>query len=422
MKNEQTIHIPDIGGVSQVDVIEVLVALGDCIEVDTPLLTLESDKASMEIPSPVAGTVSSLLVKVGDKVSEGSPIVNMMVETTENAAPVDTAEPKKQETIDPIVTQTTELESVRLAFSQQDSIPQQSSSVHAGPAVRRLARELGVDLSLVTGTGHKSRITREDLLNYFKSHSFSGESRAFAVGVPEIDFSQFGPIEKKSLSKIKRLTAQHMHRSWATIPHVTQFGEADITDLEAFRQSELKQAEAAGYKLTLLAFVVKALTKMLVQFPQFNSSLDPSGESLIYKQYLHIGIAVDTPNGLVVPVIKHADQLSIGEIAQEMQRISTKAREKGLAPAEMQGGTFTVSSLGGIGGTAFTPIVNAPEVAILGLSKAEFKPVYLGQTFVPRLMLPLSLSYDHRVIDGAEGAKFLKGMTLLLNDVRRILL
>ncbi|MCX7115356.1 MAG: 2-oxo acid dehydrogenase subunit E2 [Gammaproteobacteria bacterium] len=418
MKQEQIINVPDIGGVSGVDVIEVLVSIGDKIEIDTPLVTLESDKASMEIPSPQAGVVTALSVKVGDKVAEGSPILTL---TTDGAATS-----SKQEDA-PVVAPSVATTDAPPAPSKPPAVevapPSGHDGLYAGPAVRRLARELGVDLTKLSGTGRKARVMREDVIAFFKKQSQLGAGAMAVSPVPVIDFSQFGPIETKPLNKIKRLTAQHVYRSWATIPHVTQFGDVDITDLEAFRREEMARVEQQqGVKLTILAFIVKALTSALAQFPQFNASLDPTGDSLIYKQYFHIGIAVETPNGLVVPVIKNADQLSVGEIAKEMGRLSTLAREKGVPPADMKGGTFTVSSLGGIGGTAFTPIVNAPEVAILGVSKASIKPIYQEGAFVPRLILPLSLSYDHRVIDGAEGARFINCVSMLLNDVGRILL
>lgn len=417
MTEEQTIYVPDIGGANGVDVIEIMVQPGEEIKQDTPLVTLESDKASMEIPSPTSGKVVALLLKVGDKVSQGSPLLKLM--TTDSST--------KKEPESNVVASVQEMApskepvAVAVPSTTPESLPQ-SDSVYAGPAVRRLARELSLDLSVLTGSGRKSRITREDVLDYFKSQVKTTGVGGVMPVQPAIDFSQFGATETISLNKIKRLTAQHMHRSWVSIPHVTQFDEVDITALEAFRQEHLKEAEKGGYKLTLLAFIVKALTKVLAIHPQFNASLSSTGEQLIYKQYYNIGIAVDTPNGLMVPVIKGADQLSVNEIAKEMNRLSTVSRDKGLMPGDLQGGSFTVSSLGGIGGTAFTPIVNAPEVAILGLSRSSMKPIYDGKTFAPRLMLPLSLSYDHRVIDGAEAARFMRDLGALISDIRRILL
>lgn len=412
MTQEQIIYIPDLGGASQADVIEVLVSVGDKIEQNASLLTLESDKASMEIPSPYAGEVLSMSVKVGDKVSQGTPILTLKVEegAVVLSQPESVESPKAPE-VQPEVQKTPE---------KQPESNHAKDGLYVGPSVRRLARELDINLGAMKGTGPKSRITREDLLSFIKGR-LQGGGLSFEAA-PAIDFSQFGPIDTQSLSKIKKLTAEHMRRSWFTVPHVTQFDEVDITELEAFRQKESIAATEQGYKLTLLAFIVKAITKVLIQFPQFNASLNPAADALIYKKYCHIGIAVDTPQGLVVPVIKQADTLSVGDIAREMQRLSALAREKKLKPSDMQGGCFSISSLGGIGGGVFTPIVNAPEVAILGVSRAVMKPVYVEGALVPRLMLPLALSYDHRVIDGAEGARFVKELNGLLSDVCRILL
>lgn len=404
---EQTIYVPDIGGAKGVEVIEILVHSGDLIAANAPIVTLESDKASMEIPAPVAGKVLAIAVKIGDKISQGAAILTLQlsekatIDAPTPAAPVAEKAQEAPASIAPAV----------LASS--------GDSPYAGPAVRRLAKEFGIALSSLQGTGAKSRITRGDIIAAVKAQTSVGSMLPMA---PEIDFSQFGPIEKKPLSKIKRLTAQQVHRAWVTIPHVTQFDEVDVTALEEFRRAESVETEKSGYKLTLLAFIVKALTKVLQQYPQFNSSLDASGSELIYKQYINMGVAVETPNGLVVPVIKQADRLSVKEIAETMHRLSLTAREKGIALADMTGGTFTVSSLGGISGTGFTPIVNQPEVAILGISRLATKPVYQGNAFVPRLILPFSLSYDHRVIDGAEAARFTRALGSLLSDIRRILM
>ena len=437
MTDKHEVKVPDIGGVSDVDVIEILVQTGDTIDVDTPLVTLESDKASMEIPSPVAGVVQSLQLKLGDKVSEGDAILVVSLAdadgASEHSSEVDLPSDKIVE--EKVVS--TDLPSEALAehsgapvvasAKPVEHMPKPATSdavLMAGPGVRRLARELGVNLEDVRGTGRKDRITREDLEQFVKQ-KLQGASVGSGLAVaaaPSIDFGQFGSIERKPLNKIKRITGEHLHRAWVTIPHVTQFDEADITDLEAFRKSELKKADKEGYKLTLLAFVCKVVARALQVFPQFNSSLDASGENLIYKHYYHIGIAVETPQGLVVPVIKNVDQCSVRDIAKEMARLSEKARDKGLMPGDMKGGCFTISSLGGIGGTAFTPVVNSPEVAILGLSRSNMKPVFDGEGFVPRLMLPLSLSYDHRVIDGAEAARFTRFICEGLSDMRRILL
>ncbi|WP_392537093.1 dihydrolipoyllysine-residue acetyltransferase [Legionella sp. 227] len=421
------IKIPDIGGATQVDVIEIMVHVGDQIEVDTPLITLESDKASMDIPSPVAGKITKLSVKVGDKVSEGDVI---LLATVENDSEGEKPEPTPSESVQ--VSASESLKSAAEDHKQEDvsSKPISASTVEstrilaAGPAVRRMARELGVNLSEVAGTGRKERITKEDVQAFVKAR-LSEQPSSSSLGMPSnpvIDFSQFGEIETKPLNKIKRLTGVNVHRSWITIPHVTQFDSADITDVEAFRKSEAENAKEKGYKLTLLAFVCAVVSKALKAFPQFNASLDATGANLVYKKYCNIGIAVETPNGLVVPVIKNVDRLSVADIATEMTRLSSKARDKGLMPADMAGGCFTISSLGGIGGTSFTPIVNSPEVAILGLSRSEIKPVYENGTFQPRLMLPLSLSYDHRVIDGAEAARFTRFICDCLSDIRRILL
>lgn len=429
MASEKEIKIPDIGGAAHVDVIELLVKVGDSIDKETPLVTLESDKASMEIPSPIAGIVRSIHMKVGDKVSEGD-VVLMVSSEGASDQDVSVSKPQKEPIKEPIVEaevaplKENEPDALLIAKTNTTSLPDTQTLVSAGPAVRRLAHQLGVNLEDVRGSGRKDRVSKTDVERYVKDR-LSKPANASGISVaamPVIDFSQFGSIETKALNKIKRLTGANVHRSWISIPHVTQFDEADITDLEAFRKSEGKQAESQGYKLTILAFVCKVVSKALATFPSFNASLDSTAENLIYKQYYNIGIAVETPNGLVVPVIKNVDQLSVGDIAKEMTRLSGKARDKGLMPNDMNGGCFTISSLGGIGGSAFTPIVNSPEVAILGLSRSSMKPIYQGNEFVPRLMLPLSLSYDHRVIDGAEAARFTRYIGECLSDVRRILL
>lgn len=416
MTQEQIVYVPDLGGVANAEVIEILVAPGDQIEKEASLLTLESDKASMEIPSPYAGEVVSLSVKVGDKVSEGTPILTLKIKAGESTEAAPSKAPETPKGEEPPVPQKSDV-----APKVQESVKPSADGIFAGPSVRRLARELEIDLSQLKGTGPKARITREDLLQLVKGR-LKGGSAVFETQEAVIDFSQFGPVDEQPLNKIKKLTATQMRRAWLTIPHVTQFDEVDITELEAFRKKEAASVPDQSYKLTLLAFIVKAAAKVLSQFPQFNASLSANGESLIYKKYCHIGIAVDTPQGLVVPVVKNADALSVGDIAKEMQRLSALAREKKIKPIEMQGGCFTISSLGGIGGGHFTPIINSPEVAILGVSRAVTKPVYVEGALVPRLMLPLALSYDHRVIDGAEGARFMRELHILLNDVCRILL
>jgi len=427
MTEETKIKIPDIGGATGVDVIEILVKEGDTIAKDASLITLESDKASMEIPSPLAGVVKSIKIKLGEKVSEGDLILTLAAEEKAHAADApkkpDSApkepEDKPKSQPEPIAEKTREPD---ISPPTQHALENSSNLVSAGPAARRLAHELGVNLTDVKGTGRKSRISKEDITLYVKT-TISAKSTSSGLAVspaPQIDFTKFGEIEIKPFNKIKRLTGVNVHRAWVTIPHVTQFDEADITELEAFRKSEMVKVK--DVKLTILAFVCKVVCKALTVYPQFNASLDMSGENLIYKHYYNIGIAVETPNGLVVPVIKVVDSLSVLDIAKEMARLSTKARDKGLMPTDMNGGCFTISSLGGIGGTAFTPIVNSPEVAILGLSRSSIKPIYKDGEFSPRLMLPLSLSYDHRVIDGAEAARFAHFISESLSDIRRILL
>jgi len=396
------ILIPDIGGAVNVDVITVFIASGQTVAVDEALITLEGDKASMDVPSTEAGVVESVAIKIGDKVSEGDLICTIRVSTqsvvTHREKPATAAKtpppPPPPSSIQP---------TIDIALD-----------VHAGPAVRRLAYEVGVDLKKIKGTGEKGRITKEDLKKYVvdKIHrAESGGGFSFPPQ-PAIDFSKFGKTETQALTKIKKISGANLHRNWVSIPHITQFAEADITDIEQFRKKHADQAKKDGFKLTPIVFVMKAVVAALTQFPIFNASLDVSGDNLILKKYFHIGIAVDTPNGLVVPVIRDVNQKSLFDLAKELGVISEKARTKGLSIADMQGGCFTISSLGGIGGTAFTPIINAPEVAILGLSTSQLKPHYLSDgTVSPRLMLPLSLSYDHRVIDGADGARFIVCLT-----------
>lgn len=421
MAELKIVKIPDIGGASSVDVIEILVKIGDVIGIDTPLITLESDKASMEIPSPIAGVVELINVKLGDKVSEGDPVLSLVqIEAKEEKS---TIEPVVVEDKAPVIEQSPLVSAPNNEVSEPISSISGDAGIAAGPAVRRLARELGVSLIDVSGSGRKARITKEDVTQYVKNRLSSGDTKGFSYApTADIDFSKFGAIQIKPLSKIKRLTGSNVHRSWITIPHVTQFDEADITDLEAFRKDETPNAHQQGFKLTMLAFICKVVAHALRVFPEFNASLDSTGQNLILKEYFNIGIAVETPNGLVVPVVRDVGQLSVADIAKEMARLSLKAREKGLMPNDMNGGSFTISSLGGIGGTSFTPIVNAPEVAILGVSRSSIKPIYINGEFKPRLMLPLSLSYDHRVIDGAEAARFARYLCEVLSDIRRILL
>lgn len=418
-QDKKDITVPDIGDAKDVDVIDVMIKVGDAVEKDTPLITLEGDKATMDIPSPDKGVVENVYIKVGDKVSEGSPILSLTVETM--AAP--STQSSNPSALMNSVSKPTSQKEEAPASKTVTTASHSQGKVYASPSIRRFAREYGIDLSLVEGTGRKSRIIQEDVKAFVKKRLSGGPS--MGISLPEvkaIDFSKYGEVEHRALNKIKRLTAQNMHASWITVPHVTQFDEADITELETFRQKEKEAAIKAGYKLTPLAFIVKACVSALKAFPQFNASLSPDAQTLILKQYYNIGIAVDTPNGLVVPVIKNVDTKSIGDIAREMGEISEKARNKALKPDEMSGGSFTISSLGGISGTAFTPIVNAPEVAILGVSRTKWQPVLKGNDFIPRLMLPLSLSYDHRVIDGAEAARFTLALTKSLSDIRTLLL
>lgn len=407
------IKIPDIGGAENVDVIEILVAPGDKVQKEDSLIVLEGDKATMEIPSPETGVIESIAVKTGDKVSQGHVILTLKVGAGEAAPSKETSEKPKE------------------APAQKEATPALTSNAstsgsvgfHASPMIRRMARELDIDLSKVCGTAEKGRISKQDLQDFIKQQLQQSGSGSFSLPTqPAIDFSKFGEIEARPLNKIKLLTGQRLHQSWITVPHVTQFAEADITELENFRQLQKNAADKKGVKLTPIVFVMKAVVDALKAFPQFNASLDVNSKQLILKKYFHIGVAVDTPNGLVVPVIRDVDQKGLFALAKELGEISLKAREKGLSPQEMSGGCFTISSLGGIGGTAFTPIVNMPEVAILGLSRSSMKPVYQDGQFVPKLMLPLCLSYDHRVIDGAEGARFIEYLSSRLEDIRTCLL
>jgi len=436
------IKVPDIGDFNEVEVIEVMVKAGDTIKVDQSLLTVESDKASMEIPSSHAGVVKEVKVKLGDKVAEGSLVLTLDVsdEVATSAAPAPTPAPAVSEepkTASPTPVQEKTVVSAPPPTAATPSVAPSStptsstSKAHASPSIRQFARELGVDLNRVVGSGPKSRITISDVQSFVKGvmQTPAGTTAPATSGNglnvlawPSLDFSKFGPTETVALSRIKKLSGPNLHRNWVMIPHVTQFDEADITDLEEFRKSANTALAKSGVKLTMLAFVIKASVAALKKFSAFNSSLDATGENLIVKQYYNIGFAADTPNGLVVPVIKNADQKSLSQIATEMGELSGQAREGKLKPTDMQGATFTISSLGGIGGTAFTPIINAPEVAILGLSKSAMKPIWDGAKFEPSLMLPLSLSYDHRVIDGAMAARFTAYLAEVLTDLRKTLL
>lgn len=434
MADVKDILVPDIGDFNGVEVIEILVAPGDSIKVEDPLVSLESDKAAMEIPAEVSGTVKAIKVSIGDKVSQGDLILTLEVsgEAASEAAPA-----VQQAAAAPV--ETPKAETPKAAPAKTETAPAHRppplpavpfdeiafSSAHASPAVRKFARELGADLGRIEGSGPKKRILKEDVTGFVKKILSSGAGSGAGLGVepmPEIDFSQFGTIETQPLTKINKLTGKFLHRNWVTVPHVTQFDEADITELEAFRKQLNQEHQKDGIKVTVLAFLVKALVSALKEYPRFNASLDATGENLVLKKYTHIGVAMDTPVGLVVPVIRDVDRKSLIEIAQELVDTSVKARDKKLTPTDMSGGCISISSLGGIGGTAFTPIVNAPEVAILGVSRAAMKPVYKDGTFVPRLILPLSLSYDHRVIDGADAARFTAFLSRVLSDTRRLLL
>lgn len=442
----QDVVVPDIGNFDSVDVIEVLVKVGDTIAKEDSLITVESDKASMDIPAPVAGVVKEVKIKVGDKAAQGSLILT--VDASEAAAkPAETkAEPVAKPVQEAAPVAATIPEPTRPAPEPpkpiqpaQQPAPVGASVVavpgklsHASPSVRKFARELGVNLALVSGTGPKNRIVQADVQGYVKGELAKPRTENMGAGVsglatlpmPVIDFTQFGEVESKPLSRIKKLSGANLHRNWVTAPHVTQFDEADITDLEDFRKSMQADAEKRGVKLTMLAFLIKASVNALKAYPNFNSSLSPDGDSLILKNYYNIGFACDTPDGLVVPVVRDVHQKDVLDIARDLGELSAKARERKLKVEEMQGGCFTISSLGGIGGTMFTPIINCPEVAILGVSRSSMKPVYDAKTktFEPRLILPMSLSYDHRVIDGADGARFTSHMRMMLSDVRRLLL
>jgi pyruvate dehydrogenase E2 component (dihydrolipoyllysine-residue acetyltransferase) len=433
------VTIPDIGDYKDVPVIELMVKDGDAVEKDAPLLTLESDKSTLDVPAPQAGTVRGFKLKVGDKVSQGTAVCTLEIQgggpeaAAEKAA--DAPAPKKG--------QDKGEESAKAAAPKPQTPPEAppepppeeaakpgDAIPYASPAIRKFARELGVDLGRVAGSGPKGRITREDVQGFVKkSLAAPAAAKAPAAGggipaIPAVDFSLFGPVEVKPLARIRKLSAAHLHRAWLNVPHVTQTDEADITGLEAFRkaQSEENEASGKGPKLTLLPFVLKGVAKAMELYPEFNASLSPDGESLVMKKYTHVGFAADTPNGLVVPVVRDVDKKGIAALATETSELAKKARDGKLKPDEMKGGCFSVSSLGGIGGSHFTPIVNVPEVAILGVSRAVMKPVWDGKAFQPRLMVPLSLSYDHRVIDGAYAARFIVALVKLLSDFPRLML
>jgi len=422
--------VPDIGEFEDVDVIELLVAPGDVVAAEQSLITLESDKATMEIPAPLAGTVVALHVAVGDKVSAGARIATLDVEgvAPSPAAPGE-AQPSQASAPEPVVHEAGPAQMLASAPPLPHSPAPSAAKAHASPSVRRLAFEFGVDLVRVEGSGRKGRILKEDVQRYVKSALAAGEQppppRGFAVPeMPEIDFAKWGEIEVQPLNKLRRVSARNLHRAWLTVPHVTQFDEADITDLEDFRRAKKEEAKARGLKLTPLSFFLKACAVTLEEFAAFRGSLDRSGEALIVKQYIHIGIAVDTEWGLVVPVIRDVDKKGLFDLSEELAVVSQKARDRKLRPEDLQGGVFSISSLGGIGGTAFTPIVNAPEVAILGVAQAQIKPVWdaTRECFGPRLIVPLCLAYDHRVIDGADAVRFTTRLKSVLSDVRNLIL
>lgn len=438
MADTLTINLPDVGDFDEIEIIEVLIVAGDEIKVEDSVIVLESDKSTMEIPSPYAGKVTAVLVNVGDRIAKGAEIARLEASAapetaesekpaaakeddegqaaasqtgSESAAPAQQAEPARSQAVTPV--------------HEPEGQLQGQNEAHATPSIRRYARELGVSLSQVIGSGSKGRILKEDVKAFIKA-SLSGASAGGGIPVaamPDIDFSKFGEIEAVALSRIKKISGAHLHRSWVTVPHVTQFDEADITSLEAFRKSLAGEAEKKGVKLTPLVFMMKAVVAALKAYPNFNASLESSGERLILKKYFHIGVAVDTPNGLMVPVIRDVDQKGLFDLASELAATAERAREGKLSPADLQGGCFTISSLGGIGGTQFTPIVNAPEVAILGVARAKMQPQYQADgSFQPALILPLALSYDHRVIDGAQGARFTNYLSQVITDIRRVLL
>ncbi|MES9901799.1 MAG: dihydrolipoyllysine-residue acetyltransferase [Sedimenticola sp.] len=445
MGREKSVLVPDIGDFSGVEVIEVLVSTGDRIEVDQSLVTLESDKATMEIPSTYGGVAQQVMVNVGDTIGEGDVLLTLLSDDEASAGEGSSADQPPAPAAEEIEaaqasvstpTPVTETESPRRLPGEKAKlqppvvvIPTDlpSSRTHASPSVRRFARELGADLSQTKGSGNKGRITRDDVQNHIKQVLAGGRVAsspgvALAPTLPIVDFSRFGEIDEQPLSRIKKISGAHLRACWLNIPHVTQFDEADITELEAFRREQKEAATKQDVKLTFMPFLMKACVNALQQMPEFNSSLSPDGGSLIYKRYFNIGIAVDTPGGLMVPVIRDVEKKGILDLARELMAVGGRARDGKLLPADLQGGCFSISSLGGIGGSAFTPIVNAPEVAILGVSRSSMKPVWDGSAFAPRLTLPLSFSYDHRVIDGAQAVRFTTLLAGLLSDVRRLLL
>jgi pyruvate dehydrogenase E2 component (dihydrolipoamide acetyltransferase) len=427
--------VPDIGDFKDVPIIEIFVKAGDSVTAEQSLVTLETDKAAMEVPSPYSGIIKEIKIAIGDKVSQGSLILtlecadssaaqNSISAPSVNApAPAASSDVSLHSKTAPTAAPAVATKLVAPVIAQAIS---SGGKAHASPAIRRFARELGVEVAQVKGNGVKGRVTKDDIQNYVKAALAqprgTGGNGLQVLASPVIDFAKFGAIETKPLSRIKKISGANLHRNWVTIPHVTQFDEADITDMEAFRKELGAEYAAQNIKITPLAFMLKAVVTAMQKYPEFNASLDASGENLVLKQYFHIGVAVDTPDGLMVPVLRDVDKKGIVQLAKELGEISVKAREKKIPAVDMQGGCFTISSLGGIGGTAFTPIINAPEVAILGVSRSSMKPVWKDGAFVPRLMLPLSLSYDHRVIDGALGARFAVYLSQVLADIRHLAL
>ena len=447
MANTIEVKVPDIGDYKNIPVIEVLVKAGDTVKAEDPLVTLESDKSTMDVPSPAAGVVKEIKLKVGDKVSAGVLVLTLESGGAAAAAPAPAkaaaapapapqaaakaapAAPDKMSSPHPQSLARGEREASSASDDAEARMEAGFGKSHASPSVRRFARELGADLARVKGSGPKDRIVMEDVQGYVKAElarpRSEGPGGGLSFNLPPmqpVDFSKFGPVTTQPLSRIKKLSGGFLHRNWVSIPHVTQHEEADITELEAFRKSQADEAKKSGIKFTMLGFLMKASVVALKQFPEFNASLSTDGESLALKNYFHVGVAVDTPNGLVVPVIRDVDKKGLLEIAKELGDVSARMRAGKISPADLQGGCFSISSLGGLGGTFFTPIINAPEVAILGVGKAAMKPAWNGKEFVPRLMLPLSLSYDHRVIDGALGARFSSFLATVLSDIRRLVL
>ena len=445
MANVIEVKVPDIGDFKNIPVIEVLVKPGDSVNKEAPLVTLESDKATMEVPAPAAGIVKEIKVKLGDKVSEGSLV--LMLESAGDGAAAKPAAPQKpapeaaQPAPKPAVPapqpavsaphpqflSRMQMGAASAPADEKAGMEAGLAQAHASPSARRFARELGVNLARVKGTGPKERVLKEDIQNYVKGElarprGAEGGAGLNLLPLPQVDFAKFGAITTQPLSRIRKLSGANLHRNWVTIPHVTQNDQADITELEEFRKIQTEEAKKQGIRFTILCFLLKAVVVALKQHPEFNASLSADGENLVLKQYFHIGIAVDTPNGLVVPVIRDVDKKGLMELAKELGEVSARMRAGKISPADLQGGCFSISSLGGLGGAHFTPIINAPEVAILGVGKSAMQPVWNGKTFEPRLMLPLSVSYDHRVIDGAQGARFVSFLSSVLTDIRRLVL